>query len=186
MEKKKRQRIENGAVVRINLSENRMVFARLISGRIAVYDYALFQSDPLPEIDTIIQKNIILYCSVYDEVITKSIFEIIGFKELTDFELNSVPPKFTQDIVNIDDCSIFWPDGRRIKVMPKECVGLERSSVWEAEGVIQRIEDYYAGRKNYYVEAQKVILSKDDPRYLPPPQALRWDFEKQEFYRTDR
>ena len=81
---------------------------------------------------------------------------------------------------------IFWLGGNQRKASPKECIGLEPSSVWEAQGLIQRIEDHYACRLNFHVELDKVILSKDDPRYLPPPQALRWDFEKHVFYRTDK
>jgi hypothetical protein len=186
MEKKKRQRIKDGAVVKINLSENRLIFGRLIVGRIGIYDFVVPQSEQLPEIEVIISKPTFLYCSVYNDVITKGVFEIIGFKELTKDEIDKIPAKFMQDLVNIDDCVIFWPDGRERRATPQECIDLERSSVWEAEGLVQRIEDHYAGKRNFHVELDKVILSKDDLRYMPPPQALRWDFEKQEFYRTDK
>jgi hypothetical protein len=81
---------------------------------------------------------------------------------------------------------MFWLTGRERKATPPECISLERSSVWDEKGLIERIEDHYAGKKNFYVEHQRVILSKDDPRYLAPPQALRWDFEKRKFYRTDK
>lgn len=186
MEKKKRQRIKDGAVVKITLSENRLIFGRLLVGGIAIYDFVVPQSEKMPEIEVIINKPIFLYCSIYNDVITKGTFEIIGVKELTIDEINEIPAKFMQDLVDIDDCVIFWPDGREKKVTPQECIGLERSSVWDAEGLVGRIEDHYAGRRNFHVELDKVILSKDDPRYMPPPQALRWDFEKQEFYRTDK
>lgn len=189
MEKKKRQRFKEGSIVKIELSGNRLIFGRLLPGvasMIGVYDFIVDKNDTIPSIDTIVSKNIFLYCGIYRDIINKGVFEIIGSKEFLETEQTKIPPSFLQDLVNIDDCVIFWPDGRERKATPQECIGLERSSVWEAEGLVQRIEDHYAGRRNFHVELDKVILSKEDPRYMPPPQALRWDFEKQEFYRTDK
>jgi len=186
MEKKKRQRIKDGAIVKIKLTDDRMVFARLMVGKIAVYDFVAMQSNPIPETETIIGNPVIFYSSVYNDVITKGLFEIIGFKALTRDEIDQVPPVFTQDLVNIDDCTISYQDGRQLKGTPDDCIGLERLSVWEASAVTKRIEDHYGGKRNFYVELDKPILSKDDPRYLPPPKALRWDFDKGEFYRTDK
>ena len=116
-------------------------------------------------------------------MITKGLFEIIGFKELTEEEIENIPPKFTQDLVDINKCVIYYYDGREFKAKPEDCIGLESSSVWEAQGLVERIQDYYSGKRNYHVELMKPILSTNDPRYLPKPNELRWNFEKQEFYK---
>jgi hypothetical protein len=186
MEKKIKQKIQDGALVKINLQEKKIVFGRLLKNRIAIYDFIFLDSGEIPNIDLIINNPIIFYCSIYNDVITKGVFEIIGFKELAEEEIEKIPPKFTQDMVDINKCIIYLYDGREFIVNPKDCEGLERSSVWEAEGLVKRIQDHYTGKKNFHVEYQKVILSKNDPRYLPPPNALRWDFEKGEFYRIDK
>jgi len=189
MNKEKRQQYKAGAVVKIVFDKNRLIFGRLFSGvppMIGVYDFFINENTELPSIDQIVRKPILYYCGLYRSIITNGVFEIIGFKEFKEKEIASIPALFTQDMININDCGIFWADGGERKATPQECIGLERSSVWYAEGIVQRIEDHYAGKKNFYVEHQKVILSKDDPRYLPPPQALRWDFGKEEFYRTDK
>jgi hypothetical protein len=185
MEKKKKQKIQDGAIVKISLSEKKLIFGRLMKSRIAIYDYVVLDSSLLPDIEIIITKPIFLYCSVYNDVITKGVFEIIGFKELAEEEIGKIPPSFMQDKVDINKCTIHYYDGREFKVKPEDCIGLERSSVWEAQGLIERIQDYYSGKKNYHVELTKPILSTNDPRYLPPPNAMRWDFQKGEFYRTD-
>ena len=189
MEKRKRQRFKEGSIVKIELSGDKLIFGRLLPGKasgICVYDSITSKNDPIRNADFILSRDIILYCGIYRDVITKGIFEIVDFKEFTEAERNKIKPFFSQDLVDIDDCMIFWLGGNERKASPKECIGLEPSSVWEAEGLIQRIEDHYACRLNFHVELDKVILSKDDPRYLSPPQALRWDFEKQVFYRTDK
>ncbi|MBX9784361.1 MAG: immunity 26/phosphotriesterase HocA family protein [Chitinophagaceae bacterium] len=184
MKKKKRQRIKEGAIVRIELSEDRLAFGRLFpGGRIGVYDYTSTIEKEYLSIEELIGFPIFLYCVVYDDVITRGMFDIIGFKELTQTEIDKMPPMFMQDIMNIDDCVIFDYNGNEKKVTPQECIGLERASVWEAHGLVKRIEDYYAGKKNFNVELNKPILSKEDPRYMAGPN-LKWSFEEEKFYKT--
>ena len=149
MENQKRQKIKDGAVVKINLSANKLVFGRLMKSRIAIYDFTVLNSADTPSIETIISKPIFLYCSIYNDVITKRVFEIIGFKELTEEEIENIPPSFMQDMVDINKCTIYYFDGRELKAKPEDCIGLERSSVWEAQGLIERIQDHYSGKKNY-------------------------------------
>jgi hypothetical protein len=184
----KRQKYKAGAIVKIELTDKRLVFGRLLPGvmsMINVYDF--IGEDDLEKItiEDLVKKPVLFCCGLYRTIITKGIFEIIGNKEFTESEIAGIPPLFKQDIVNIDDCLIFWPTGGERKARPEECIGLEQSSVWSEKGLIERIEDYYSGKKNFNVEHQKVILSKNDPRYMPPNGMLRWDFEKREFYRTD-
>ena len=189
MKKGKIQRYKAGAILKVALNKNKFIFARLLPGLasiVCVYDFMVNENVDLPTIDEIVKKPILFCCGLYRTIITKRVFEIIGYKDFSEEEISSIPPSFTQKMVNINDCVIFWPTGGERIATPQECIGLERSAVWDEKSLIERIEDYYSGKKNYHVEQQKVILSKEDPRYLAPPQTLRWDFEKQEFYRTDK
>ena len=90
-----------------------------------------------------------------------------------------MPPHFNQDEVNIEECTIYYENGKEEKVTPQECIGLEGPTIWEAQGLIERIQDHYAGKKNPYVELSKVVLTKDDPRYLNPK--VRWNFSEEKF-----
>jgi len=183
----KQQQFREGAIVKIELSKDRIVFGRLLPAfHIGVYDMIFDKVYSFSSVEDIVSYPILFYCVIYKDVITKGIFEIVGFKKLTQNDVRAMPPSYNQDKVNIDDCTIFHYDGRERKAQPQECIGLEKSSVWEAKNLIERLEDYYDGKRNMYVELFKPLLSKADPRYLPPPEALRWDFEKQEFYRTDK
>ncbi len=182
MEKKKRQRFKEGSIVKIKLSGNRFIFGRLLLGfRIGIYDLLIKSDTEMPSIEYIIKSKIIFYVVIYRSIISKGIFEIVGFKELTQTEIDKIPPQFNQSLGNYEDCTIFYNDGKEYKAPPEECIGLERSAVWDEHSLVERIEDYYSGKKNFHVEHQKVILSADDPRYLNPH--VRWDFKEERFYK---
>jgi hypothetical protein len=188
MSKEKRQQYRAGAVVKVELSDGRLAFGRLLPGVASVINiFDLIETqNSIPSINEIISKPILFYCGLYRNIITKGIFEIIGIKEFNEEEKKTLPAFYKQNLVNINYCLIYLVSGEERKANPQECIGLECSSVWDEQGIVQRIKDHYSGKKNFHVELDKVILSKEDPRYLAPPQALRWDFAKQEFYRTDK
>lgn len=185
----KKQKYKEGAIIKIDLEKIRKIgFGRLFNGFvIGVYNYTLNNDKPIPTIEKLTNNEFIFYETVYKKVIEKGDFEIIGYQQLTESEIESVPPKFTQDKVNINDCIIYYTADRlpQKKVTPEECIGLEISSVSDSIHLVRRMEDYFSGKKNPSVELNKVILSTDDIRYLPPPMTLKWDYDKQEYYRTD-
>ncbi len=182
---KKRQRFKNGAIVNINLSSDRIAFGRLIGTTIAIYDYIVAKTVIISSIEIIISKPILFYVSIYKDVILKGEFKILGVVALTDEDIVKTPPKFHQDIMDINDCTIFYPEDRlpERKATPQECLRLERSAVWDDYNIVDRIEDYYAGRKNVSVELFRPILSTNDIRYNSAG-LIRWDFEKEEFYKV--
>ncbi len=178
---KKRQRFKEGSIVKIKLSENRFVLGRLLPGfSVSIYDLIIKSDKDIPSVDDIIKNKVSFCVCIYKNIITKGIFEIVDFKELTPTEIDKIPPQFTQSLGYYQDCVIFYKDGREYKVKPEECIGLERSAVWDEHSLVDRIEDYYKKKKNFYVEYQKVILTADDPRYLNPK--VRWDFKEGKFY----
>ncbi len=181
MEKKKRQKIKEGAIVKIELSDNRLAFGRLLpGGHIGIYDLVIKQSDTIPTIDKIIEYPIIIYSMIFDHIIKKGIFEITGFKELSHDDVNKIPPHFNQDMINYN-CTIYYINSKEIEATPEDCIGLEPSLIWDASGIIKRIEDHYGGKKNFDVEYNKVILSEDDPRFKKGDKVM-WDSEKGIFY----
>ncbi|MFL5787366.1 MAG: Imm26 family immunity protein [Flavisolibacter sp.] len=184
---KKKQKFKEGAIVKIKLSNNQVVFGRLLPGfHVGIYDWVVKQDENIPDIASITVHSIFLYVRIFKDVVVKGIFEIIGFKELSSSDINDMPPHFKQNQSNFEECKIYYEDGKEIKATPQECLGLEGPIVWDAASLVNRIQNYYQGKKNPYVELNKVILSESDPRYLTPPKALRWDFEMQEFYRVDK
>jgi hypothetical protein len=179
-----RQRFVEGAITAIDLSDNRLIFGRLLPGfHIGIYDWVIKKDDNLPDIESILQRNIIIYVRIFKRVVTKSEFRIIGLKELTKAEQKNIPPHFQQSLGNIKKCKIYYEDGTEIDVTPQDCIGLEGPVIWDSISLISRIENHYLGKKDPYVELFKVILSEDDPRHVSP-HALRWDFENQVYKRS--
>jgi len=182
MIKKKSQKFKEGAIVKINLSNDHLIFGRLLPFfDIAIYDLVIKYNSDIPLGKNIILNKAFLHVTIYKNIITKGIFEIIDYIELTQKELFYIPPKFYQSLGDYEDCKIYYNDGRQYKVSPVDCIGLERSAVWGEKSLIERIEDYYKGKANFHVEHQKVILSSDDVRYLNPD--VRWDFNAGKFYK---
>lgn len=185
MDKKKRNSYVAGAVIQIHLSNEKAAYGRILGGIVAIYNFVSKKSEKTIPLESIIDQPILFYCTIYESIVTKGIFEIIGNIEVSEEDIRHIPPGFTQDLANINDCVIFYHDDRipQRKATPQECIGLERSSVWDESNIIERIEDHFLGRKNFSYELFKPILSEDDIRYMSGP-FLRWDYERQVFYRV--
>lgn len=157
----KKQKFQEGAIVKIQLSENRYAFGRLLPAHnIGIYDLVIDKSnnnEPI-QIDELVSYPFIFITSIYTDVITKRMFEIIGFKPLHNDEIDKIPPIFTQDLMDKYKCKLYYINGAVEDAKPEDCIGLERFSKWEGEAVIKRIEDHYLGTKNVLVENFKVRL----------------------------
>lgn len=180
------QRFKEGSFVKIEFSKDRIAFGRLIyKYSILAYDYTINVGDIMPQISDIESLDRLFYVGIDKSVITAGDFEIIGFKKLEHSDTQNIPPKFWQDIVDISKCAIYFHDGSERSASPTECIGLEQGAAWSANSIRRRLEDHYDGRKNFTVELFKPILSEKDIRYMPQPKLLKWNFEKEEFYKED-
>ncbi|NCU04807.1 MAG: hypothetical protein GXC73_12555 [Chitinophagaceae bacterium] len=179
---KKKQQFIAGGFVEISVSNQRKVFGRLLPlFQVAVYDCVVEQYTPFSEKE-IIKKPVLFYVGVYRGIVTSEKISIVGFKELTNEELTRIPPVFHQSEPNIEKCYLIYYDGREERTTPEKCIGLERASAYSDDNIIQRVEDFYSGRKNFFVEMTKVILDRSDPRYMNPK--VRWSFAEEKFYRV--
>jgi hypothetical protein len=180
-QKKKRQRFKEGAFVAIQISGNRKVFARLLPAfELCVYDYLVTTKVDF-EISSVIDQPVLFYLGIYKTVVTSGYFEIVGYQGLSLEELKKIPPSFMQSEPKIEKCTLVYYDGRTENVPPSACIGLEKISAYNDLNVIRRIEDHYAGKKNIGVELHKVMLNREDPRYMNAN--VRWSFEEEKFYR---
>ncbi len=60
--------------------------------------------------------------------------------------------------MNPSRCVLMDALGNEYPATIDQCVGLEPVAVWEAEHVESRIDDFYAGRSNSFLESIKLIL----------------------------
>jgi hypothetical protein len=68
----------------------------------------------------------------------------------------AIPEFFQQDIFDPRQCQVIDHLGRERAATPQECVGLERSAVWAAEHIEERVRDHYQNRPNAHLEVMKL------------------------------
>lgn len=150
---KKRQRRTVGAIVRIPLENEHHTYARILEHGLAFYDSRTKTDLPINEI---VEKPVLFVTEVYDDAITDNHWQIIGKKKTIE---NSIvehlkKPVYTEDVI-AGNCTIFYSDGSQKTVAHHEVKGLELVAVWQYDNIEKRLNDFYAGRKNTFVEAMK-------------------------------
>ncbi|MFE8600357.1 immunity 26/phosphotriesterase HocA family protein [Archangium violaceum] len=143
-----------GSFLRIPLADGSFGYGRVLKlPHDAYYDYRT--DTPDSDLDRIASKPILFKIMVRH--MEERAWELIGWRKLED-QFSQPIVQFMQDIGNFRDCTIFDTVGNSRRAEPQECVGLERSAVWEEVGVEHRLLDSFTGRPNDDREYLKVRL----------------------------
>ena len=143
-----------GSFLRIPLADGSFGYGRVLKlPHEAYYDYKT--DTPDSALDRIASKPVLF--TVMGRHLEARGWEIIGWTELEE-RFSQPIVQFMQDIGNFRDCTIFDTVGNERSAEPQECIGLERSAVWEEVGIEQRLLDSFMGRPNASVERLKVRL----------------------------
>ncbi len=147
----KRQQRTLGAIVKIPLENGFHTYARILETRMAFYDARTKEN---LEINEIVEKSVLFEVIVFDQVITKGYWLKIGKKLPIEEQLLKFKPMYMEDILT----GKYWLNTGKLKpieVSKKEVLGLESFTVWGNDGIEKRLNDYYANRKNKFVENMK-------------------------------
>jgi hypothetical protein len=149
-----RQRFEPGVILRIDVDGPRHAYARMLSTHpyVAVYE-GLTDADLTPE--EVVQRPVLFVLAVFDGVYKTGRWPKVGAVPVEVAPVG-IPEFFRQDMFNPSDCTIVDHLGNSRPATPLECAGLERSAVWDAEHVEQRLRDQDADRPNAYLEHMKL------------------------------
>jgi hypothetical protein len=181
----KKQKIKSGLVLKIAIGDGFISFAKVLTSTyICIYDFRIKEEDFINfNINDLENKPILLYLTVYKSVIVEGKFPVIGELPVSIEEIHKIPPSFNQD-ENTLECTLYYYEPAIIrKATPEECIGLDKISVYEDFGVIERIKNHFLGKKSPNLEYHKVRLSKEDIRYQYPN--IRWDDERGEFVKDN-
>ncbi|MFF5981431.1 hypothetical protein ACFY78_21530 [Streptomyces olindensis] len=149
-------RFSPGGVLRVPAGGARSAYALMLGVR----PYVAFFADEQIELvgfPGVPEMNPLFVIAVHNKAYSRGRWGPILHRINTD-ALPDVPSFFRQNVLNFQDCGITDAFGQVRQATPEECIGLERSAVWEAEHVEQRISDLYSGRPNLFVESMKVKL----------------------------
>ena len=149
MERKyKRQQRTVGSIVEIPLEDGFHSYGHILETQIAFYN--IHTKDKI-ELGEIITFPVLFITTVYDYAITKGYWLKVGKKVSLDNALVHTLPRYNQDMLNPQNYTLVYDD-KQVSATKEECIGLEYWSVWQPEKIEERLNDYFAGRKNKYVE----------------------------------
>jgi len=125
---------------------------------VAIYD---LKSDQILDANNVLKEKVFLKMAVMNYAITSGIWKIIGHKPLEE-ELKRIVKFFKIDSIS-EELTIYWEDKGSFYEIPatyEKCKDLEMAAVWEPEHVVERLEDYFNGKTNKYLQANKDKLEK--------------------------
>lgn len=142
-----RQNFAPGDIIKINLGDGAYAYGRVISGLVINF-YELRTTSEYPLKD-VVSKHVLFQVPVMNRATKRWV--VIGNIPLNQTE-SKVQPRFMQDIINPADLRIY-EDGITRPATKAQCQGLEREAIWDPEHVEDRLNDYFLGRKNKWVES---------------------------------
>lgn len=149
--KKKGERWKEGDIVRIDLGDEQMAFARALGFPLmAFYD---LQTTNVPPIEQIVGSPIAFKIWVMRYALTAGIWRRIGHSDLTS-DLRERPVFFKQDPIS-GKLSLYLDEGVEMPSTIEEASTLECAAVWDPEHVVDRLKDHFAGRPNKWVELMR-------------------------------
>jgi hypothetical protein len=155
-EKRRRVRRRECDILKIDLEGERHSYAQVSYDPLLVFFDGAFTED-LP-LNHVLQLPVMFRVWVHNDAIKKGIWPVVGKQPLADE--NSVEPFFyKQDAISgrlFVHHSMFAETGWARPASASECEGLECAAVWEPEGIVNRLCDYYAGRPNEALESMKI------------------------------
>ena len=147
-EKKIRRKI--GDVIVIRLGDGSYCYGRVLrEPMIAVYN--LRNNEPLA-MEVILAAPVAFVLFVMNSAVTAGIWPVIGNVPLTP-DLLHEPVFFKKDSLS-GKFSIYRDStGEETPATREECRNIECATVWEPQHVVDRLQDYFAGRPNKFVES---------------------------------
>ena len=148
MERKlKRQQRKVGSIVKIPLEGGYHTYGRVLKSGVAFYDARTKEELKAEEI---INRKILFRTGIYDSVITQGYWLKIGKPIPLEAELLKPQIWYTEDL--LADRVIIYKDGKQIPATRDEVRNIESATIWDYASLEERLNDYYAGRKNKDVE----------------------------------
>jgi len=142
-----------GDVVRIPLSSGCFGFGWVLRNPLMAF-FDLCLDEPLPPLCEVVARPVAFKLWVMNYAVTKGLWPVIGRSELPPEQL-VVPRLFKVDLMS-GSLSTTSGGGEERPATREECEGLERAAVWDPEHVVSRLEDYFAGRPNKWVESLRL------------------------------
>lgn len=151
-------KVRTGDVLKIGLGNGRHGYGQVTQdGLVVVFDHVSGADlDPADLMDV----DVVFAVHVRAEDLSGGRWPVIGSRPVP-ADLKGHPMMFRQD-AETGRLSLEHPDlpgGERPATL-KECIGLERATVWSASAVEERLRDHVAGTDNRWLEELSIDLQR--------------------------
>jgi hypothetical protein len=133
-----------GTFVRIPLADGSFAYGRILSDPYVAF-YNQRTDEPLSDLTVIGSKPVLFTQAV--RFLSYDRWANVGHRPL-EGEVAKPVLRFMQDLGDFRRCAIFDSEGMEKEVGPEECVGIERSAVWDPPHIERRLLDTFMGRPN--------------------------------------
>lgn len=144
--------LKSGQIFEIELDSETVSYARIIDKGLCAFYGKQYPKSEKPSIDEIVLNPIAFKIWVMKYALTED-WKNVGHLPL-EAELTETVKFFKQDILN-KEISIYYEVGNEYFEEPatlEEVEGLELAAVWEPESVVERLNDYFAGNLEKWVD----------------------------------
>jgi len=146
---------KEGAFFEILLPNGKYSYGRILPKADYTF-YDIYVDERISDIKKIRESKVLFIVAVYKDAVTKGRWKKIAYLDLEP-TLQVLPLKFIEDALNPGIYEIYNPNTGEITSTTKDkCLSLERSAVWEAKHVEERIVDHFEGKTNKWVEQLKL------------------------------
>ena len=140
-----------GDVVKIALDEHGSIAYAVV---LESLKFAVFDGRHVSDVEAALQRAPMFYVSVKHRAVSTGRWTVVKVDPGMVPDLKA-PPTFMQDYVHRETFQIY-ERGTMRPATRVECEPLERTAVWDAEHVEDRIRDAYAGRENPWLRSLQI------------------------------
>jgi len=151
-------RLKAGDILQLDLGGGQKGYMQVSEDGLLIAFDVMTSADLAPE--ALKDLDVVFAVRVRDEDLNRGRWPVIGHMDVPG-DLKGHPLMFRQDAstgrLSIEHPGL--PGGEKAATL-KECIGLERATVWSAAAVEERLRDHFAGRENRWLQELAIDLQR--------------------------
>ena len=147
-----------GDILQLDLGDGQKGYVQVSEAGLLIAFDVMTPADLAPEV--LKDLDVVFAVHVRDDDLHRERWPVIGHMDVPG-DLKGHPLMFRQDAstgrLSIEHPGL--PGGEKAATL-KECIGLERATVWSAAAVEERLRDHFAGRENRWLRELAIDLQR--------------------------
>jgi hypothetical protein len=152
----RKQKRSRGDIVQVDLGNGFYGFGQVLESPLMAFFN--LKAKVVPPVKDVVEHEVAFAVWVMKYAITDGIWPIIGHAEVND-EINERPPFYKQDRLS-GKLSVTYTGAEEEPATYVNVLNLECAAVWDPEHIVDRLNDYFEGRSNKWVESMRPTAPK--------------------------